>query len=69
MAEYELRKYITYGQLIMWPRLIISIKNHVKVILMTSLSNKSEIRSIRCSRIEFMMKQGPTAQWTLGSKQ
>ncbi|ADN50645.1 hypothetical protein [Vulcanisaeta distributa] len=61
MAKYELRRYITYGQLIMWPRLIVNIKDHVKIMFVTNLSNKGEIRSIRCSRIE-LIKHRPIAQ-------
>ena len=57
MARYELRKYITYGQLIMWPRLAVNIKDHVRIMLIANLSSKSEIRSIRCSRIELVRQR------------
>ena len=47
-----MRKYITHEQLIMWPRLVVNIRDHVRVILIANLSNKGDVRSIRCSRIE-----------------
>ncbi|BDR93256.1 hypothetical protein [Vulcanisaeta souniana] len=52
MTRYELRKYITYGQLIIWPRLIISIRDHVVPILLVSAMDRDERRSIRCTSIK-----------------
>ena len=52
MARYELRKYITYGQLIIWPRLIINIRDHVATILLVSAVDRDERRSIRCTSIK-----------------
>ncbi|GAB6944044.1 hypothetical protein [Vulcanisaeta sp. JCM 14467] len=57
MVRYELRKYIAHEQLIMWPRLVVNIKDHVRVILIANLSNKSDIRNIRCSRIELARRR------------
>ena len=56
-----MRKYITHEQLIIWPRLVINIRDHVRVILIANLSDKDNVRSIRCSRIE-LAKQRVTAQ-------
>ncbi|WP_054841757.1 hypothetical protein [Vulcanisaeta distributa] len=68
MVEYELRRYITHGEVIMWPRLIVNIKDHVRIILITNISSKDEVRSIRCSRIE-LIRHRPIAQWASGNIQ
>ncbi|WP_054856612.1 hypothetical protein [Vulcanisaeta sp. JCM 16159] len=59
MIKHELRKYITYGQLIMWPRLVINMKNHIKILLTVSTTGKDEVRNIRCSSIELMKRGSP----------
>ncbi|MGC9152144.1 MAG: hypothetical protein ACP5GY_00240 [Vulcanisaeta sp.] len=49
--ENKLRNYITYAQLILWPRISVSIKDQIYYLVMMNASNRGEGRTARCSGI------------------
>ncbi|WP_148224756.1 hypothetical protein [Vulcanisaeta moutnovskia] len=57
MMRHELRRYITYGQLIMWPRIVISARNHVKLVLFSNAISKGDVRSIRCTMVRILRQE------------
>lgn len=57
MAMLELRRYISYGQLIIWPRIIINLRNRVGIVITANASGRDEVRNDRCSIID-LIKRG-----------
>lgn len=48
---YELRLYITYAEPILWPRIIVGIRNHLNYPIVLNMMGRGEEKIVRCTKI------------------
>ncbi|MCG2863501.1 MAG: hypothetical protein L7H10_05740 [Vulcanisaeta sp.] len=47
----ELRGYVTSTQLLLWPRVIVNVRDKTTYAIVQDSSNKDDVRRLRCTRI------------------